>query len=76
MALLKNGVGIEIIDGVTGAAAIDRQLTFLRGAKDRCVCHRGPAFRAHQTLWMEVLQNPLGAFGRAEQVGDREFHAA
>ena len=76
MALVKNGVGREIIDGVTGATAIDRQLTFLRGAKDRCVCHRGPAFRTHQTLWMEVLQNPLGAFGRAEQVGEREFHAA
>jgi hypothetical protein len=27
-------------------------------------------------LWMEVVQNPLGAFGRAEQVGEREFHAA
>jgi hypothetical protein len=25
---------------------------------------------------MEVWQNPLGAFGRAEQVGEREFHAA
>jgi hypothetical protein len=66
MALLKERIGIEIVDRVTGAAPIDRQLTFLRGAKDRRVYHKVAAMRAHQTLWVEVLQNPLGAFGQAE----------
>jgi hypothetical protein len=28
--------------------------------------HRGTACWAHQTLWMEMVQNPLCAFGQAE----------
>ena len=75
MALLKDRVGVEIIRRVTVSAAIDRQLAFLGCAKDIRLSHGVAAIRAHQTLWMEVVQNPLRAFGWAEYVGDREFHA-
>jgi hypothetical protein len=42
MALLKNGVGREMRDGVTGATAIDRQLTFRAWCERQMRLPQGP----------------------------------
>lgn len=76
MALLKDRVGIQIVGGATCPTAIDRQLALLGRAEHICIGHAVAAIRAYQTLRMKVVQNPLRAFSRAEQVGDRKFHAA
>ncbi len=66
MTLLKDRVAVEIVSRATGAATIDRQLTFLSRAMDIGVGHRVTAVGTHQTLRMKVVQNPLRAFSQAE----------
>jgi len=66
MALLKNRVGIEIVGRLTGAATIDGELAFLGRAKDIRVSNRFGAIRTCETLWVEMVLNPLRAFGWAE----------
>ena len=68
MALLKDRVGVEIVGRVTCAAPIDGELAFLGGAKDIRLFHRVAAIRAHQALGVEMVQNPLRAFGWAESL--------
>jgi hypothetical protein len=75
MTLLKECVGVEVVRRVTGAATIDGELAFLGCTEDIRVSDRFGAIGARETLWVEMVQNPLRAFGWAEQIGDWKFHA-
>jgi len=66
MALLKERVGVEIVSRVTLAASIDSELAFLGDAKDRRVGNGFGAIGTCETLRVEMVQNPLRAFGWAE----------